>query len=1161
MRSGRRLGRAPLLLLLLGCTLGGFSLTFTHLAGSFGGPGFEDGTTTIARFKSAGAIAADAAGNLYVADTGNHTIRVVSPSGEVTTLAGVAETPGSSEGKGARGLFNAPNGIYVNASGTVYVADTGNHTIRKVSAGYAATLAGSPGLFGWVDDTGTLARFRNPQGITGDPAGNLYVADTLNHSIRKITPGGVVSTLAGTGSPGNVNDIGFFASFSNPTGIVYDAVSGCLFVADSGNRVIRRITLPDPVVTTFAGTMSTGGHVDGAVGVGRMWTPRAIAVTSSGSFFVTDASDSTIRSITSGGTLGTLAGLAFYPGPDDGFGTNGRFRTPTGIAVHSTTAYVSDTGNHTIRKVNLGDANVTTLAGLAHASGLVNATGGDARFNSPSGLTFYPGPGGFAYVADTNNHVIRRVGLDGVVTTLAGSTYGFEDGNGASAKFRSPRGLALNYGTLSVFVADTENHCIRLVTSAGNVSLYAGEGFAPGMVNGNRLTAAKFNAPQAVALNFPGSALYVADTGNRRVRKIDIGTGEVTTLAGSGSYGTADGNGAAASFGQITGIVVDTSENVYVTESQTGTVRKIEPDGDVTTLAGTPFGCCSPVDGTGTAARFGYPGPTSIAGGTSDSAFIADPQGQLIRTIVLSSGTVGTAGGRASVSGTSDGTGLFARFNQPSVIAAAAGEVVIAEGSKIRYGITEIADRAVIDSATGRVGIARQLDTSPQTATSWEWSVIRRPAGSTATFSSATIRNPTFTPDVSDRYVFRCKATSSGGVSISTVTLNANDAAASLAVGYPGPFTAGQLFVFNVSALDVWGNIADDYTGTVHVTSSDPLATLPADYTFVPSDHGSRMLAITLRTAGEQTITVTDTVNGSIAGIGTFTVDPAGASVLDVSMTASVASGTSTSATVTAFDPYDNVATSYAGAVHFTSSDGLATLPLNYLFTSGDQGVKTFTNVTLRTGGVQSVTVTDMATASITGSANVTVVPAAPVTFTATRSASQIQLSWSASPGADHYDIYRASSGTYVLLTSVPGTSHLDSTVSANATYAYKVRAVNAGGDPSPYSPADAATTLTFTDDPLVTGTRVKTVHFTEARTAVNTLRAAAGLAAATFTDPTLSATTKIKKIHMDELRTALAAARTTLGLPVIAYVDPTIILNTTRVDAMQVTEIRSGVK
>ncbi|MFL6247793.1 MAG: hypothetical protein ACJ74H_17345 [Thermoanaerobaculia bacterium] len=1152
---GRRLARAPLFLLVLGCALGGFSLTFTHLAGSFGGPGFEDGTGTAARFKSVGAIAADAAGNLYVADTGNHTIRVISPAGETRTLAGVAESFGSANGRGANALFREPQGIYVDASGTVYVADTANHTIRMISSGVVSTLAGSPGFTGLVDDTGTLARFSGPEGITGDPAGNLYVADSFNHAIRMIAPGGVVTTLAGTGSSGNVNDTGTAASFNNPKGIVYDSVSGSLFVADYGNKVIRQITLPGAVVTTFAGTMGSSGHADGTVGIGRMWGPTGIAV-DAGSFYVSDSVDSTIRSITSGGTLGTLSGITFYPGPNDGFG--GRFNSPAGIAVSSGAAYVADTGNNTVRKISIGDANVSTVAGLAHESGFTNATGGAARFNHPTGLAFYPGPAGvgFAYVSDTDNQVIRRVGVDGVVTTLAGSSFGYVDANGTSAKFRSPRGLALEFATISVYVADTGNHCIRKVTYTGDVTTYAGQGFSSGNDNGNRLTTAKFNSPRGVALSFSGAALYVADTGNRLVRKIDTGTGLVTTLAGSGAYGLTDANGTSASFGEITGIMVDTSDNVYVTESQNGRIRKIEPDGDVTTIAGSGA-CCTPLDGTGTAARFGYPGPTSIAAGLSGTAFIADPNGQLIRSLVLSSGEVGTAGGKASVTGTSDGTGTLARFNNPTNVASLGGEVVIADGQKIRYGITEIADRATIDSSAGLVGNVRQLDMSPQTATSWQWTIIRRPAGSTATLSSTTIRNPTFTPDVADRYVFRCKATSSSGMSISIVTLNGNDPAASFAVGYPGPFTAGQASGLFVNALDAWGNIADGYTGTAHVTSSDDLATLPGDFAFGPADHGARFLVVTLRRAGLQTITVTDVANPSITGTGSFLVGAAPASVLNISMSSSVASGSSTGATVTAKDPYGNTASSYLGTIHFTSSDGLATLPSNYTFLAGNHGVKTFSGIIMRTGGVQSVTATDTGTASITGSTNITVVPAAPATFTATRSASQIFLSWSASPGADHYDIYRAAAGTYVLLTSVSGTSHLDTTASANTTYAYKVRAVNASGNPSPYSPADAATTLIFTDDPIVTGsTRVKMVHINEVRTAINSLRASAGLSAATFT-----AGTTIRKTHIDELRTALAAARSTLGLSAISFTDPTLVINTTNVKGVHLTELRSGVK
>jgi len=1160
---GHGLARAPLFLLAFGCALGAFSLTFTHLAGSFGGPGFEDGTATAARFNSDAAIAVDGSGNVYVADSGNHTIRVISPTGEVTTLAGVAETPGVTDGRGAHALFNTPSGIYVNGSGAVFVADSFNHTIRKIGSGVTSTFVGYPGFFGFVNNTGSAARFNQPRGITADGSGNLYVADTGNHSIRMITPGGAVTTLAGTGVSGNANGTGTAASFSVPIGIVYEPTSNALYVADSGNRVVRRITLPGAVVTTFAGTMSTPGHGDGAPGF--FFSPSGITVDSAGTFYVSDSTDHTIRSITSGGTVGTTAGLTFYPGPDDGvlpFGA--KFRSPAGIAAFGTTTlFVADTGNHTVRKLALSGSS-STFAGLANASGgTADATGSAARFNSPSGMAAYPGPTPattFAYVSDTGNNAIRRVFGDGDVEFVAGGTFGFANGAGAAAQFRSPDGLAMRFSDLSIYVADVGNHCIRHVTYAGTVTLFAGQATVPGSANGDRLTTASFSSPRAVALNNAGTTLYVADTGNFRVRKIAIGSGIVSTLAGSGSFGIADGNGTSASFGVMTGISVDSFENVYVAESATGTIRKIEPDGDVTTFAGSSVCCPSPLDGIGTSARFGYPGPTSIAGG-----FVADPNGHLIRTIDLTTAAVGSAGGKAKTNGTSDGTGTFARFNAAARIATVGSKLMIAEGHTIRYGVTEIADRAVIDSAAGLVGTARQLDTSPQTATSWEWSVIRRPNGSTATLSSTTIRNPTFTPDVPDMYVFRCQATSASGSSISTVLLNGNDPATTFTVSVFGPITAGDEFVATVAARDPWGNIADGYTGTVHFTSSDATATLPGDYTFLAGEHGTHDFNITLRASGLQSVTVTDTVNGAITGSGTFFVTPAEASALTVTMASPVGAGTPTNVTVTAKDDFDNVATSYTGTIHFTSSDGAATLPPNYAFLFGDAGVHTFPlGVTLQTPGAQSVTATDTVDGSITGTVIVTVAPPAPTAFSANRSGANIFLAWNPSTGADHYHVYRASptSGGYAFLVQTADTTYLDTAVSANTVYAYKVLARDAATNPSPFSTPDAATTIVFTDETIVSGTTaVKAAHITELRTAVNSLRACALLSPLSFTDTPLTSANLIRKTHIDELRTGLTAARTPLGLPALAFTDPTLVIGSTAVKRLHVTDIRTGVK
>lgn len=1154
-----RLAPAPLLLLLTGLAVSAFSLTFTHLAGSFGGPGFEDGSGNAARFKSGAGVAVDGSGNLYVADTANHTIRKVTPAGVVTTLAGFAETPGATNGHGGYARFNGPEGLAVDGSGNVYVADTANHAIRRITpAGVVSTFAGLPGAFGFVNATGTSARFYLPRSITIDGSGDLYVADSGNHSIRRITSAGVVSTFAGTGSAGNANGTGTGASFASPNGIVYSATVAALYVSDTGNRVVRQITVPGAVVTTFAGTMGISGTVNGTPG--QIASPRGIAVAADGTLYVADDVAHVVRTIATGGSLGSVAGLAYYPGPEDGVNTAARFFRPNGVAVSGSTLYVADAGNHTVRSIALapGSNSVSTFAGLANAAGYVNATGSAARFNNPGGISFYPGPTGFSYVADTGNNAIRRVGMDGVVTTIAGGTYGYADGNGTSASFRNPKGLTFSGYDYVTYVADTGNNCIRKIDHLGEVTRFAGQcGSTAGSANGDRLTTATFNQPQAVARK--SDALYVADTGNRLIRRIDFSTGAVTTFAGSGAYGSANGNGTAASFGVVTGLSTDGTD-LFAAESMTYTIRKITPSADVTTLAGS---CCGPpVDGVGTAARFGYPGPTSVSG-TLDSGYVADKNAHLIRSLVFSSATVGTAGGRTNVSGTSDGTGPFARFNFPNQLSTTGGAMMITEGHTIRYGGPELADRAVIDSATGLVGQARQLDTSPQTATSWEWSVIRRPAGSTASLSAINVRNPTFTPDVADLYVFRCKAVSTTGVSISTVALQANGATTSLSIGYPGPETAGVPFQITVTARDIYGSVGDGYTGTIRFTSGDPTATLPADYTFTAADHGVKSFSVTLRRAGTISITATDVANASITGSTNAHVIAAAPASIGLALPATLGSGSPATATVTAYDEFGNVATSYRGTVHFTSTDGTASLPPDYTFTAGDIGRHEFTNgVTLYASGAQQVTAKDNASGFIS-TQNVVVGLPTPTNFAAAAtSTTQVQMSWTASAGAATYEIMRrsAASSLWAPLATTSSTGYIDNTVSAGAGYFYRVRATAPGSAASPFTAPDGATTILFTDDPLAAGTRIKGVHLTQLRTAVNALRTAAGLSAMTFTDPSITTSTVVKGVHVTELRTGLNAARVAMELPALTFTDA-VLGPTVRVKAVHITEVRSGVK
>jgi hypothetical protein len=225
-----------------------------------GNSGSGDGTGSAARFYNPWGVAVNSAGNVYVADAYNHTIRKVTPGGVVTTLAGLAGSSGSVGGTGSAARFYYPYGAAVDSAGNVYVADTGNCTIRKVTpGGMVVTLAGLAGSSGSADGTGSTARFSAPYGVAVDSAGNGYVADTL---IRKVTPSGVVTTLAGAaGGSGSANGTGSAARFNKPCAAAVDG-AGNVYVADMCNDTIRKVT-PGGVVTTLAGLAGSDGSADG----------------------------------------------------------------------------------------------------------------------------------------------------------------------------------------------------------------------------------------------------------------------------------------------------------------------------------------------------------------------------------------------------------------------------------------------------------------------------------------------------------------------------------------------------------------------------------------------------------------------------------------------------------------------------------------------------------------------------------------------------------------------------------------------------------------------------------------------------------------------------------------------------------------------------------
>lgn len=313
-------------------------------------PGSANGTGSAARFYWPYGLAVDSSGNLFVADSSNHTIRKVTPEGVVTTYAGTPGIPSGSDPTGTAPRFYGPSGVAIDDSGNLYVADTGNHTIRRVAPGGSiTTIAGSPGMPGDEDGTGFAARFTRPSGITIDRSGNLFVTDTGNATVRKVTPGGVVTTLAGNpGSVGTSDGSGTTARFNDPVGIAADR-SGNLYIADTGNDTIRKVT-PGGVVTTLTGKARQGGSTDGTGSAARFNMPEGVAVDSSGQIYVTDTVNHTIRMVSPSGVVTTIGGIAGEGGHADGVGPDAHFLGPRGIAVAASgRVYVSEGSAHIIR--------------------------------------------------------------------------------------------------------------------------------------------------------------------------------------------------------------------------------------------------------------------------------------------------------------------------------------------------------------------------------------------------------------------------------------------------------------------------------------------------------------------------------------------------------------------------------------------------------------------------------------------------------------------------------------------------------------------------------------------------------------------------------------------------------------------------------------------
>lgn len=615
------------------------SMSMSLLAGVPSKVGNRDGTGANAMFNSPyGSVVVGS--NLYVADSYNNLIRkIVISTGVVTTFAGNGEAA-TVDGTGTSASFNSPTGIASDGT-NLYVTEWSGKVVRKIviATRVVTTIAGNPGVEGTVDGTGAAAEFSIPTGITTDGT-NLYVVDMWIHKIRKVViSSGVVTTFAGDGTCGSTDATGAAASFCQPMGITNDGTN--LYVADSGNQIIRQIDMTTGIVTTLAGQNGVTGSADGVGSSAQFNYPEGI-VEVAGHLYIVDTQNYIVRDLViSSGAVSTLAGTAGLTGYADGVSSAVRFAiNPGSLSSDGTNLYISDTSNATIRKIVISTATSTTLAGTAALSsvGSTDGTRSAARFNAVQGLAT---DGTNLYATDFYNFTIRKVVIaTGATTTLAGTAgvQGNSDGTGAAASFGAPYGLAYVGGNL--YVADYNNHIIRkIVVSTGVVTTFAGSG-----VNGHADgvgTAAQFSYP--AALTTDGTYLYVA--GGGYIQKVRLSDADVTSLAGDGSYAYADGTGSAATFGWIMGMTV-LGNDLYLVDGEFNNVRKIVISTGVTTTLAGSSGAAGSTDGAFASARFFAPSGIGVA--SNNSLYVSDQGNNSIRKLNLSSGMVTTIVGNPS---------------------------------------------------------------------------------------------------------------------------------------------------------------------------------------------------------------------------------------------------------------------------------------------------------------------------------------------------------------------------------------------------------------------------------------------------------------------------------------------------------------------------------
>ena len=612
--------------------------------------------------------------HLYISDWATPAVRDLDTiSGQETVRAGNGAFDYSGDGGGPAAAALRQPGALVNcgAAGATFIADTFNYRIRKVQGGTITTVVGN-GVRGYSGDGGlaTQAQISHVFGLAcgaGNPSVALYIADSDNGVIRALDVNGNISTL--------------WIGLSFPTGLATMDASTIL-VADAGTNVVWYLS-QSYGSCVVAGTRATSYncHTGSAINT-KLSDPRGLAWDGM-SLYIADAGNNKVRMVDAAGNISTIAGTGIAGFAGDGFpAVNAQLNHPTSL-VFNGTLYVADANNYRVRRFTVG-GNITTIAGNGTPS--LFGDGGaatSAQVGNPYAVAV--DAAGNEYIADNQNDVIRKIDVNGVITTVAGNGtngYSGDQGPATSAQLNDPRGVAVDANG-NIYISDTGNQRIRTVDFVtGKISTIAGTGAAGYSGDGGAATSARIDSPRALAID-PSGSVYIADTGNNRVRKVMATT--ISTFAGTGTAGFS-GDGGLAGAAQLSGprgLVIKSNGNVVISDTGNNRVRQVAPSGIITTMAGTGVGGPAGDGGPATSAQLNFPFGLAVDG--SGNLFIADTSNHKIR-VIGTDGAISTVIAFCGAGYAGDGgVATAAHLNIPYGVAVdSLGNVLIADSNNNR---------------------------------------------------------------------------------------------------------------------------------------------------------------------------------------------------------------------------------------------------------------------------------------------------------------------------------------------------------------------------------------------------------------------------------------------------------------------------------------------